>query len=284
MLKSFKLVSLVILIQIANLPAMSVGLAAIEIEVKTTRKSDDVGQEFSHQITRDGPDASTVISFEGGETFPDQSRIITSREKKEVYFISPDGSECVSWDAGDFSVMLGKILLKMTDRFDATVTNPELVNVYERPAEPMLGYSIVETQWKLDADVMVTLLLKDLSWHVTRTITLWQTEKENFSERPSLIRPRWLKTGYPQLDDLVESSLSSKSRFSMKSEIKQVIDAPIGNPPDLTVTHEVVALTEIETPLPDDFFDAPECQTISKEDLQEQAGELMWLLYGKQIE
>jgi hypothetical protein len=284
MLKLCKSVSLAILFQIANLQAMPFASAAIEIEVQTTRQSDDLVQKFSHQITRDGPDASTIINFKGSETFPDRSRMITSRDKKEVYFVAADGSECVSWDAGDFSVMLGKILLKMTDRFDATVTNPVLVKIYERPAEPMLGYSVIETQWELDADVMVTLLFKDLSWHVTRTITLWQTEKENFSENPSLIRPRWLKTGYPQLDDLVESSLSSKSRFSMKSEIRQVIDAPIGNPPDLIVTHEVVELTEIETPLPDGFFEAPECQTISKEDLQEQAGELMWLLYGKQIE
>ena len=275
---------LTLIAQLFTVLSLSASHAAIEIEVQTTRKSDDVIQKFSHHITRDGPDASTVISFAGSETFPDRSRLITSRESKEVYFVNPDNTECVSWDAGDFSVMLGKILLKMTDRFDATVTNPTLEMVYERPADAILGYSVVETQWKLDADVMVTLMFKDLSWHVTRTITLWQTEKENFSERPSLIRPRWLKTGYPQLDDLVESSLSSKSLFSMKSEIKQVIRAPIGNPPDLTVTHEVVALKEIETPLADGFFDAPVCQTISKEDLQEQAGELMWLLYGKQIE
>jgi hypothetical protein len=265
------------------LPVVFPVYGAVEIEVITTRQSNDETQQFIHHIIRDGPNASTLIRSLDSETFPDKSRLVTLRDREQVFFVNPEGTKCVSWDAGDFSVTLGRTLLKMTDQFDAIVSDPVFVRLYETPSEPILGYPVTETRWQLDADVTVTLLFKDFNWHVTRVITLWQTDIENFSERPSLIKPKWLKTGFPQLDDLVLSSVSPRSRFALKSEIVQSIDAPIGAPPKLTVSYEVRSLRELDQPLPADFFELPECQALSKDQLKSQATELMWLLYGKQI-
>ena len=92
-----------------------------------------------------------------------------------------------------------------------------------------------------------------------------------------------IRTGFAELDELMEASMASAGKFALKSRIVQTIDAPIGNPPQLTISQEVTRLEEVSEPLPEDFFDVPECDEASAEQINEQAGRIMWELYGKEI-
>ena len=82
----------------------------------------------------------------------------------------------------------------------------------------------------------------------------------------------------------MEASMASPGQFALKSRIVQIIDAPIGSPPQLTISQEVTKLEEVSESLPEDFFDVPECEDASAEQINEQAGRIMWELYGKEIQ
>ena len=258
--------------------------AALKMEIVTVRQSNDIHQEFVHQVVHEGKLSRIRIRSQDSETFPDRTKVITDFGTDSIYFIAPDGSGCTRWGGGEFYNRLGTNLLAMTDRFDAVVSDPQLVKVNEAEGESLLGYPVTVTRWEFDADVSAELLFKTFTWHVKREITLWEAAITDLPENPTVIKPRWYRTGFPELDELMEASMASPGQFALKSQIVQNIDAPIGNPPQLTISQEVTELGEFTEELPGDFFDVPECEAASAEQINEQAGRLMWELYGKEIQ
>ena len=141
-----------------------------------------------------------------------------------------------------------------------------------------------ETRWDLEAVITVPLLFMEVDWEMKREVTLWQTEINNLPENPRIEELSWHHTGLAELDEVLDVSVASDEHFILKSNIYQEINAPVGNPPKLNITQEVKSLNVLDADPPTAIFATPECTAITKEQLREQANDLIWLLYGKQIQ
>ena len=258
--------------------------AAMKLEIRTERQSDEVAQDFSYHVIRDGDRSSTAIESDHIEMLPDKSRLVTDHSTGTVSFVSADSEQCVSWKVGDFAEMLGRKLMKLTDRHDVTIRDPKITKIHERPADPILGYPVTETRWDLEAVITVPLLFMEVDWEMKREVTLWQTEINNLPENPRIEELSWHHTGLAELDEVLDVSVASDEHFILKSNIYQEINAPVGNPPKLNITQEVKSLNVLDADPPTAIFATPECTAITKEQLREQANDLIWLLYGKQIQ
>ena len=178
--------------------------------------------------------------------------------------------------------MMGRYLLKTTNRFNINMTNPVVTKVFEKKVGDINGLPAKHVRMNAKFTASYNFLFFDNTLNVDRQIDTWLVPIIEGVETKPIFQRSWQITGYEQLDTALKGFSKSLKGYRVRNEVVQKITDKKGKESITKIVQHIKSIKKINR-LPDNTFKIPECTKISSYEMEERVKHLIFLLAGKPL-
>lgn len=180
--------------------------SATEIEVINERKLKDEKHTYTIRAIFEGNKSRYTFHTTESDNIEDLSYLISLDGGKSVHFINNEDDRCHQWTNQEFVQMLGAFLLKTTDNFNVTVSDPIIKKEFERQVKNMHGLPTTRTRLNINFTTSYKFLFLNDILNIERQVDTWLTPNIEGIETQPILQRSWQTTGYPVADKLIGES------------------------------------------------------------------------------
>jgi hypothetical protein len=246
---------------IATLAAAALAAAPADagIHYLSVTRTEAEGQEpmtIATEAWIEGESAKVAFTESGSPVAPAGSYMLTRDGGRTVVLVDPEEKTWAEWDLDAMLASLGAILQAMGPMLNLTISNIEVAELAEEPGGTIHGLATTHYRYRTSYDLEVKVIGIRRTNSVEQVQDVWSTDALT-----DVALGLWLrkapKTGFENLDELIEAEMSKAHGVPLKMEQVSTTTGEKGKRSSVTRTSMEVTELERAVTIPPATFEIP---------------------------
>ena len=246
---------------------VSESYGAIEIETTTERTIDGDKQTYIVHTLLQGLNSRLTFQSPNDADAAKGKYLLSLDGGKTAHYVDTIENTCHQLSTSELGQALGDFMLKTSDRFKIKISDPLLQKVFEKTAEPILGYKVNHIRMELKFNASYKYLLFKDNYNVERSADYWVTYENVNVEATPLYQLMWQYIGSEDFNQQIQKLVRTDIQFLLRSEIDQTMIDKKGKLSRVQIMQYVKSIKEIPDVTPDRFV-LPDCKDVGSEEME----------------